>query len=212
MTGPTCDDGEQILDITNAIGMAPGITQILFYEGATANNTAILNRIATDDIARSISSSWSWNPAGAASDDPIFQQFAAQGQTYFNAGGDSGTITSANAFFPDVDPFVTETGATTLTTTGPSGSWVAETGWPSSGGGFLSTTLIPAYQQPPGVINPTNAGSTLYRNSPDVALEGDFDNFNVDNGLAATNWGGTSFAAPRWAGLIAMANQAATIW
>jgi subtilase family serine protease len=33
-TTSTCDDGEQVLDIVNAIGMAPGIKQILFYEGA----------------------------------------------------------------------------------------------------------------------------------------------------------------------------------
>ena len=37
-----CDDGEQVLDIVNAIGMAPGIQQILFYEGSS--NTEILNQ------------------------------------------------------------------------------------------------------------------------------------------------------------------------
>ena len=32
----TCDDGEQILDIVQVQGMAPGLTQILFYEGSSS--------------------------------------------------------------------------------------------------------------------------------------------------------------------------------
>ena len=79
-TSSTCDDGEQVLDIVNAIGMAPGIKQIIFYEGSS--NTEILNRMATDNIAKVLSSSWGWNPTDAASDDPIFQEFAAQGQSF----------------------------------------------------------------------------------------------------------------------------------
>ncbi len=49
------------------------------------------------------------------------------------------------------------------------------------------------------------AGETL----PDVSAEGDYDNLWVNNGAVYTNYGGTSFAAPRWAGLIALANQQA---
>ncbi len=85
-TNSTCDDGEQVLDIVNAIGMAPGIKQILFYEGSS--DTEILNQMATDNIAKVLSSSWGWNPADAASDDPIFQEFAAQGQSFVSASGD----------------------------------------------------------------------------------------------------------------------------
>ena len=36
----TCDDGEQILDIVQVEGMAPGLTQILFYEGDSGNRRA----------------------------------------------------------------------------------------------------------------------------------------------------------------------------
>src|SRR5258708_32071513 len=89
----TCDDGEQVLDIVNAIGMAPGIKQIIFYEGSS--NTEILNRMATDNIAKVLSSSWGWNPADAASDDPIFQEFAAQGQSFVSARGDEGELNSS---------------------------------------------------------------------------------------------------------------------
>jgi xanthomonalisin len=204
-TTSTCDDGEQVLDIVNAIGMAPGIKQVLFYEGL--HDTQILNQMATDNIAKVLSSSWGWNPGDAASDDPIFQEFAAQGQTYVSASGDSGQYNSATFFFPGVDPYITEVGGTDLTTAGPGGAWVAETAWPQSGGGNVSGTPIPSWQQLPGVINFMNMGSTSLRNSPDVAAEANFDNPTVVNGKFVTGFGGTSFAAPRWAGFLALVNQ-----
>jgi subtilase family serine protease len=201
----TCDDGEQVLDIVNAIGMAPGIKQILFYEGS--RDTEILNQMATDNIAKVLSSSWSWNPADAASDDPIFQEFAAQGQSFVNASGDDGEFNDSTYFFPGVDPYITQVGGTVLTTKGPGGAWSAETGWPQSGGGYVSGTPIPSWQQLAGVVNASNLGSITLRNSPDVAAEANFDNPTVVNGRFATGYGGTSFAAPRWAGFLALVNQ-----
>ena len=203
--GSTCDDGEQVLDIVNAIGMAPGIQQVLFYEGT--NDTQILNQMATDNAAKILSSSWGWNPADAASDDPIFQEFAAQGQTFVTASGDNGAYDSATYSFPGVDPYVTEVGGTDLTTTGPKGVWSAETAWSQSGGGNVTGTPIPTWQQLPGVINSINQGSTSLRNSPDVAAEANFDNPTVINGSFVTGYGGTSFATPRWAGFLALVNQ-----
>jgi xanthomonalisin len=204
-TSSDCDDGEQVLDIVNAIGMAPGIKQILFYEGS--RDTLILNQMATDNIAKVLSSSWGWNPEDAASDDPIFAEFAAQGQTFVSASGDSGEFNSSTYFFPGVDPYVLEVGGTNLTTKGPGGVWVSETAWPQSGGGFFNSTPIPSWQKFPGVINSANLGSTSLRNSPDVAAEANFDNPTVVNGKLMTGFGGTSFAAPRWAGFLALVNQ-----
>jgi xanthomonalisin len=212
----SCYDAEQVLDIVNAIGMAPGIEQIRFYEGG--NDSNILNAMATENITKVISSSWSWDPADAASDDPIFQEFAAQGQTYLNASGDCGdyagncpapsdTTPNPAYYFPGVDPYIIEVGGTDLTTTGPGGAWVAETGWSDSGGGFVSGTSIPSWQQLPGVINVGNLGSTTLRNSPDVAAEANFDNVTVSDGTFYTGYGGTSFAAPRWAGFLTLVNQ-----
>ena len=200
-----CDDGEQVLDIVNAIGMAPGIKQILFYEGAS--DTQILNQMAVDNKAKVLSSSWGWNPSDAASDDPIFQEFAAQGQTFVSASGDSGQFNNSTFFFPSVDPYVLQVGGTDLTTAGPGGAWSGETAWAQSGGGNFEDTPIPAWQQLPGVVNSANMGSTTLRNSPDVAAEANFDNPTVVNGKLVTGFGGTSFAAPRWAGLLALANQ-----
>jgi subtilase family serine protease len=204
-TSATCDDGEQVLDIVNAIGMAPGIKQILFYEGSS--DTEILNQMATDNVAKVLTSSWSWNPADAASDDPIFQEFAAQGQSFVSASGDNGEFNSSTYGFPGVDPYITEIGGTELTTTGPGGAWSAETAWPQSGGGYVSDTPIPSWQKLKGLINSSNLGSTTLRNAPDVAAEANFDNPTVINGSFVTGYGGTSFAAPRWAGFLALVNQ-----
>jgi subtilase family serine protease len=201
----SCDDGEQVLDIVNAIGMAPGIKQILFYEGSS--NTEILNQMATDNVAKVLSSSWGWNPADAASDDPIFQEFAAQGQSFVSASGDDGEFNSSTYSFPQVDPYITQVGGTELITAARGGAWSAETAWPQSGGGYDSSTPIPSWQQLRGVINSSNLGSTTLRNSPDVAAEANFDNPTVVNGSFVTGYGGTSFAAPRWAGFLALVNQ-----
>ncbi len=59
----------------------------------------------------------------------------------------SGEFNSSTDFFPGVDPYITQVGGTGLTTTGPGGAWSAETAWSQSGGGYLSGTPIPAWQQ-----------------------------------------------------------------
>ena len=203
----TCDDGEQVLDIVNAIGMAPGITQILFYEGSSA--TSILNKMVSDNTAKSLSCSWGGGDFNDTSDDPIYQEMAAQGQTYANATGDSGAYNSQTWDAPSADANVLEVGGTDLTTTGPGGAWSSETGWPDGGGGFISSSgeHTPSYQQLAGVITTTNKGSTTWRNDPDVSAEANFDNPTASNGSFETGFGGTSFAAPRWAGFIALVNQ-----
>ena len=83
-----CDDTEQILDMTQALGMAPGITTLYVYVGST--DTAILSAMTTDTpLPAQLSSSWSWTPADPSTDDPYFEKMAAQGQSFFQASGDS---------------------------------------------------------------------------------------------------------------------------
>ena len=204
-----CDDGEQVLDIVNAIGMAPGITQILFYEGTSA--TAILNKMVTDNTAKILSCSWYGNDFDNPTDDPIYKQMAAQGQTFVNASGDLGAYNNKTWGAPSADPWVLEVGGTDLTTNGAGGSWSSETAWVDSGGGFYSGAgeATPSYQLLGGVLNSANKGSTTYRNDPDVSAEANFDNPIVSRGKLSTGWGGTSFSAPRWSGFLALVNQQA---
>ena len=85
-------------------------------------------------------------------DDPIFREFAAQGQSLFASSGDGGAFPppgcTTNCFytlFPAEDPYVTAVGGTELTTSGPGGAWQSESAWPYSGGGINGgATLFPA--------------------------------------------------------------------
>jgi len=212
--GSDGDDGEQVLDIVQAASMAPGMTQVRVYiaPGTTSigvGDTDMFNKMATEDITKQISCSWGWNPDDTSSDDPIFQEFAAQGQNLFVASGDAGAYTGNNATdesYPAESVYVVAVGGTDLTTTGPGGSWVSETGWADSSGGPADNGFaIPSWQV--GVANSSNGASTTIRNLPDVAAEGNFDNYLCDQGSCAGDWGGTSFAAPRWAGFLALTNQ-----
>jgi kumamolisin len=203
-----CDDTEQVLDIEEAISMAPGMSQVLVYVSSTSD-VSIFNKMATDNIAKSLACSWGWSPADPNSNDPIFKEFAAQGQTLFAASGDSGAYrTQSRYVYPADDAYVTSVGGTNLTTTSAGGSWKSETAWTYSGGGISPTRIaIPSYQKTSGVITTANKGSKVYRNSPDVAAEANTDNYICYNGTCAGGWGGTSFAAPRWAGYLALVNQ-----
>ena len=100
----------------------------------------MFNRMATDNISKSLGCSWGWSPADPSSDDPIFKEFATQGQNLFVASGDSGAYKSRSKYvYPADDPYVTSVGGTDLTTNGAGGTWKSETAWVDSGGGFLRT-------------------------------------------------------------------------
>jgi len=203
-----CDDTEQVLDIEVAISMAPGMSQVRVYVSDTSD-VSIFNKMATDNISKSLSCSWGWSPADTKSDDPIFKEFAAQGQNLFVASGDSGAYGKRSSdVYPADDDYVTSVGGTDLTTSGAGGPWKSETAWSDSGGGISPNNIsIPSYQTAKGVITTANKGSTTLRNAPDVAAEANTDNYICYDGTCAGGWGGTSFAAPRWAGYLALVNQ-----
>jgi uncharacterized repeat protein (TIGR03803 family) len=210
---PSGDGGEVevSLDIEVAISMAPGLSEVIVYEaGGDGSWHDILNRMATDNLSKQLSCSW-YIPGGGPDPvaDQIWQQMAAQGQSFFNASGDSGAVLGP-IDFPGDTPYITEVGGTTLTTTGPVGSWVSETVWNwgngiGSSGGISTSYPIPTWQA--GVNMTACRGSTKMRNTPDVALTANNIYARVDGG----DWygGGTSCAAPLWAGFTALVNQQA---
>ena len=192
-------DTEQVLDIVQAIGMAPGLSQVRVYIGSV--DADIFNAMAVENICKQISNSWDLQYSSA--DDAIFQEFAAQGQDLFVASGDDGASSADDAG----DDYVTAVGATHLVTNGPGGAWMSEAAWNGSGGGIIDGLTIPSWQA--GVANTQNGASTTSRNVPDVAMEGDYDNFACGGGGCIDYLSGTSFAAPRWAGFMALVNQQA---
>jgi subtilase family serine protease len=203
----SCNDGEQSLDIEQAISMAPGLSQLSFYVGKS--NVSVFNQMAADNTAKTISCSWGWKD-NESSLDPIFQQMAAQGQTVFVATGDMGSSTPASVVWPADDPYVTAVGGTVLITNGGGGTWHSETGWSKSAGMPSPNGVpIPSWQQTPGVITSSNGGSTTLRNIPDVASEANGSQYICAQGKCTEHGGGTSYAAPLWASLAAMANQQA---
>jgi len=206
---PDCDDTEQTLDMTQSLGMAPGMSGLVMYVGST--DVAILNAMATAvPLNAQLSSSWTWYPADPGIDDPYFQEFAAQGQNYFQAAGDGGAWGSGAEIYPAEDPFVTAVGGTDLETTGPGGAWSSETAWADGGGGISPDKLGIPFWQTTTASSCSNC-SDNYRNAPDVSANADFTFYVCadQNGCTANYWGGTSFAAPMWAGYLALANQQA---
>jgi hypothetical protein len=214
------NNDEVALDIEMAISMAPGLSRVVVYEaGPYGNAYDVLDNMATNILAMQISSSWFWGGGPNPNmEDQYFQKFAAQGQSYFQASGDSDAYSgSTSSDYPSDDPYVTSVGGTTLTNSGPGGSYVSETVWNwgniprqgyiGSSGGISTSYSIPYWQTN---INMTaNQGSTTMRNVPDVALTANNVWITYGNGLSATNYGGTSFAAPLWAGFTALVNQQA---
>jgi hypothetical protein len=208
---PGPNDIEVSLDIEMAISMAPGLSNVLVYEtGPTNSPNDVLNRMATDNAAKELSSSWLY-PTDANT-DPIFLQFAAQGQSFFNASGDADAYTGAIPT-PAADTNITIVGGTTLTTSGAGGSWVSEAVWNwddgiGSSGGISPDIAIPPWQQ--DLNMEMNQGSTTHRNIPDVALTADNIWVVYDNGEGEAV-GGTSCATPLWAALTALINEQAAV-
>jgi subtilase family serine protease len=206
-----CDDTEQTLDMTQALGMAPGLSSLVMYVGSS--DVAMLNAMATaNPLNAQLSSSWTWYPPDPSTDDPYFQEFAAQGQNYFQAAGDGGKWLSGAEIYPAEDPYVTSVGGTDLETTGPAGTWASESAWIDGGGGISPDDLaIPFWQTT--TASGCSSCSNVYRNGPDVSANANFTFYVcADQTTCTANlYGGTSFAAPMWAGYMALVNQQAAI-
>ncbi len=206
---PSCDDTEQTLDMTQALGMAPGMSSLVMYVGST--DAAIFNAMATaSPLNAQLSSSWTWSPADPNTDNPYFEEFAAQGQNLFQAAGDSGKWTSSSEIYPADDVYVTSVGGTDLDTSSAGGPWSSETAWVDGGGGISPDKFaIPSWQT--AAANGCSSCSKTYRNGPDVSANANFTFYVCADQTTCTanEYGGTSFAAPMWAGYLALVNQQA---
>ena len=220
---------EVTLDIELMIALAPGASEILVYEGPN-NNTGVVdtyNRIATDDQATQISTSWGLSETQSTmsvlrAENNAFQQMATQGQSIYAASGDSGAYDDGQTLSvddPASQPYMVGVGGTTLSVVQPSfnENYESETTWNSgstllgaSGGGISAVWLIPSWQQG-AVVSAASEGSQssqTYRNVPDVSLDA-----YPNTGYAIyyrNNWyiyGGTSCATPLWAAFTALVNE-----
>lgn len=186
--------------------MAPELDSIIFYDGNVPEH--ILEAMASDTSVKQFSASWAfWTDDSC---HKYFQEFAAQGQTFFNAYGDWGAW--GGEYGPSIsDTLVTIVGGTDLSTNGAGGSYSSETVYNfsnntvASGGGIDNSTTIPSYQQ--NIDMSQNGGSTVYKDGPDVAMIAQDIYVVYGNGTTSYHGNGTSYSSPLWAGLAALINQ-----
>jgi subtilase family serine protease len=224
------DNGEECSgDIQMAVSMAPGLNAIYVFENGGAINNAqfddIFESMVTYTNVFQFSCSWGGGTASNATSEVLFKQMAAQGQSFYDASGDSGAFVG-NVEFPSDSPSIMQVGGTTMTDgNSPSYPWQSEivwnwgtnangnfngNGYGASSGGISTYYAIPGWQTN---INMTaNLGSTTMRNFPDVAANADNCYLYTDDGEKSGGWGGTSYASPLWAGFTALINQQAVAY
>ena len=204
-------DPEVALDIELALAVAPQST-IYVYIGPNSFQGVLdtYNRIATDNIAKQVSTSWGLDEQyvgtqNLQAENAIFQQMAVQGQTIYAAAGDSGAYDDGSATVavddPASQPYMVGVGGTTLSVDATTGAYVSESVWNNgsgngAGGGGVSTIWpIPSWQS-----NVTTVYSKTQRNVPDVSLDADPNTgYSVYYNGGWWIYGGTSCAAPLWA-------------
>jgi len=211
---------EVTLDIELQIALAPGASKIIVYQGPNTNTGVVdtYNRMATDNLAKQISTSWGLSEGQSSSailnaENSAFQQMAAQGQSIYAAAGDSGAYDNGSTLSvddPSSQPYVVGVGGTQLYLNSDR-SYLYETTWNvnnkvsggAGGGGVSSVWSIPSWQQ--GVIG---LASSTMRNVPDVSLNSDqYTGYSIFYNGNWTIYGGTSCAAPLWAAFTARVNQ-----
>jgi subtilase family serine protease len=220
---------ETSLDLDNVIGVAPS-SHVHVYQGPNTNGGVYdtFAAIVGDDTAQVVSDSWGLcepltDPTELAAENTLFQEAATQGQSVFVAAGDSGSAACAPANGSPAlavddaasQPFVTGVGGTRLGALGPP---TVESVWNGSGGGGISAFwTMPSYQTAavPGVINSFSSGVPCSaqvplgycREVPDVSADAaPSTGYRVYWNGGWLDVGGTSAAAPLWAGLTALAD------
>ncbi|MCC6553057.1 MAG: S8 family serine peptidase [Polyangiaceae bacterium] len=194
---------ETTLDVQWSGAMAPE-AELIAYEGPDARNTSIVyafnEAIARDEVSV-LSSSFAHREETEA--DAVRNQFndsarmgAALGMTIVVASGDS-----SRTDIPSSSPYVTCVGGTELRLDA-SGNVADELAWSGSGSGAARSFPLPSYQQ--GVVTDSDGKRAV----ADVALNASTESPYWVYYLAEWNrYGGTSFAAPVFAGLVAAVNS-----
>ncbi len=214
--------GEITLDVEWAHAVAPGATidLVLAPSNQDADILSVTQYAVDHNLGDVISQSFGEaescaDPKLLQAEHAVFQQATRQGMTIFASAGDQGAaqpncdnsayILSAST--PASDPLVTGVGGTHLNADATTGAYQSESVWNdqfgAGGGGYSSIYSRPSYQAPVGVNHSTRA-------VPDVSYNGDVNGgvLTVFNGRVYI-FGGTSAGSPQWAGITALADQAA---
>ncbi|MDR3715140.1 MAG: S53 family peptidase [Puia sp.] len=227
-TNANSADGEVLLDIEVAAGIAPDATIAVYFAGNTnqafldAINTAIHD---TQNNPSVISISWGsaegtaggWTTSSLNAFNESFQAAATMGITVCAAAGDDGSNDNVNdqkvhVDFPASSPYVLACGGTKLTTSGDTIDseivWNEDPpGGGATGGGVSDVFPLPSYQAGAGVPLSLNTKKTG-RGVPDIAADADPNTgYTILVDGEQMQIGGTSAVAPMMAGLLARINQ-----
>ena len=229
---------ETTLDVEWAHAMAPGanialvVVPVAETQGVqglrnlqNAQQWALSNHIGTiwsDSWATTEQAFHSASPVKGL--DQFYEQAAQQGVSAFFASGDSGVantdkqgslFTSPTVNYPSSSPAVISVGGTEIPAPPPSiASYQPEAAWNdccgSGGGGYSAVFAEPPYQSSAAITDP-NAARGLPDVSYNAALVSSILIYESFDPTATPGWviiGGTSAAAPQWAAIDAIANQA----
>jgi kumamolisin len=217
-------DGEVMLDIEVAAGIAPKATIAVYFAPNTGKGFLDAITTAVHDATNKpsvISISWggpesTWTAQAMTQYDQAIRAAASMGVTVCCAAGDNGsgdglTDGKVHVDFPASSPNALGCGGTRLTASGHAianeSVWNDDPKTSATGGGVSTFFPLPTYQKSANV--PPASGSTKTgRGVPDVAGNAD-PNSGYQVRVDGKNMviGGTSAVAPLWAGLIALMNQ-----
>lgn len=221
---PNSADGEVVLDIEVAGGVAPASQIVVYF--APNTDRGFLDAVTsamhdTTNAPNVVSISWggpeaNWTAQAQQQMNRAFQDGSRLGVTVCCAAGDNGAADGlsdglAHVDFPASSPFALACGGTRLEASG--GTITSETVWndgasSATGGGVSDTFPLPSWQANAGVPPSINPGARIGRGVPDVAGNADPQTgYRVLVDGQSFVVGGTSAVAPLWAGLIALINQ-----
>jgi len=228
-------NAETVLDIEMVQAMAPNATVLVFQTalGVTLHGDAVFHAMANANPPLT-SASCSYNFGRSDNSQQALDQMAANGVSFFTASGDFGDVGDPQSNLDLLSQ--TLVGGTILNTAAPGTVpyYLSENTWNQAsapqqkavtGGGIMdgnnynqqcycwpwplccgSGVDIPSWQI--GIMQTSaagNGGSTRWRNFPDVAMAA--TNLEIVYNGQTQGSGGTSAAAPLWAGYIALVNQ-----
>jgi subtilase family serine protease len=201
--GWSCWAAEAALDIEMAHAMAPAAHVYLVEANSSSSAdllAAVKKAITLVQAAGGGEISMSWGGGEYSTESQSDATFTGTNVVFFASSGDGeGTI------YPSVSPNVVAVGGTTVSRNPSTLAYQGEITWEDTGGGYSSYEPRPAFQNSISIL----VGA--HRGVPDVSAIGNprsgvwvYDSF--DNTVAGVvyGWnilGGTSVAAPLWAGI-----------
>jgi kumamolisin len=193
---------EESVDIEMAHAMAPKAKIYLVEANSNGSGDLFPAVVLASNLVAAAGGgevTMSWGFGDFSSEDSFDDNFKTPNVVYFSSAGDSAGIN-----YPSSSPYVVSAGGTTINRNPTTGDYVAESAWPSTGGGATPNEPRPSYQD--GI-------STLVgedRGTPDMAFVADgrtgvwiYDSFPI-NGTTGSTYiaSGTSVASPGLAGLV----------